>query len=134
MNSSSTHNDVTALEFCCCCRRKTKKKRRRAVAQLGIAERALDEPRNLTSTSLQPPRHLNSNIKNHNNKIEKRTTIKEGIKTFQGGSPNGGGASLPVITIRIDNWRKSTQNRRSLSGYQTRPKEFFHVVYLELRW
>jgi tRNA U34 5-carboxymethylaminomethyl modifying GTPase MnmE/TrmE len=77
-----------------------------------MAERALDGPRNLTSTSLQPPRHLKSNIENHNNKIEKRITIKEGIKTIQGGSPNGGGASLPVVTIRIDDWRKSTQNRR----------------------
>jgi hypothetical protein len=61
MNSYSTHNDFTAVEFCCC-RRKNKKKRRKQRVRrkrqgssqtpgLGIAERALNDPRNLTSTN-----------------------------------------------------------------------------------
>jgi hypothetical protein len=41
-------------------------KRGRAVA----TERALNQPRNLTSTTLQPQRHLKNNIKNHNKKGE----------------------------------------------------------------
>jgi hypothetical protein len=68
MDSYSTHNDVTALEFCC--RRKNKQKRRKQRARLdtrlGIAERALNDPRNLTSTTLQPQRQLKNNIKNDN--------------------------------------------------------------------
>jgi hypothetical protein len=40
----------------------------RLIARLGIAKRALNEPRNLTSTSPQPLRRLKNNIKNHNKK------------------------------------------------------------------
>jgi hypothetical protein len=75
MNSYSTHNDVTSLEFCCCSRKNKKKRRKQRardrgslIARLGIAEPALNEPRNLTSTSPQPQRHLKNNIKNHNKK------------------------------------------------------------------
>jgi hypothetical protein len=59
-------------------------KRGRAVAtggavgtRLGIAERALNQPRNLTSTTLQQQRHLKNNIENHKKKGE-----ENGIKTL----------------------------------------------------
>jgi hypothetical protein len=83
MSSLSTDNDVTALEFGCCTR-KNKKKRRRAVAtglalQLADQRRALNEPRNLTSTTATPKKRY---LKSHK-QIEMRTTIKDGLKTLQ---------------------------------------------------
>jgi hypothetical protein len=80
MSSFSTDNDVTALEFGCCTR-KNKKKRRRAVAtglalQLADQRRALNEPRNLTSTTATPQKQY---LKSQQ-QIEMRTTIKDGLK------------------------------------------------------
>jgi hypothetical protein len=58
MNSYLTHNDVTALEFCCCGGEKQENSGRAGSnrgasfgTRLGIAERALNDPRNLTSTN-----------------------------------------------------------------------------------
>jgi hypothetical protein len=45
MNSYATHDDVAALEFCCY------RWKNSSGTPLGIAERALNDPRNLTSTN-----------------------------------------------------------------------------------
>jgi hypothetical protein len=42
---------------------------------LGIVERALNKPRNLTSTTPLLQRHLKNKLKKNNKTIEKRTTI-----------------------------------------------------------
>jgi hypothetical protein len=47
--------------------------------RLGIAERGLNEPRNLTSTTATAQKQHQKSQQ----KIEKTTTIKEGIKTLQ---------------------------------------------------
>jgi hypothetical protein len=45
-----------------------------------------------------------------------------------GGSPNGRCASLPAIAIRINDLRKTTQNRYCFSGCQTGPKKYNELV------
>jgi hypothetical protein len=70
MNSYSTHNDVTALYFCCCRRQKQQEEEKPAGAPeaaggFGIAERALNDPRNLTSTNHDTSKRTS---KNHNTK------------------------------------------------------------------
>jgi hypothetical protein len=73
---------------------------------LGIAERALNDPRNLTSTNSDTSKHH----ENHNIKIEKRTTIKEAIKTLQTWWSPG----LPVLvnTLAADARRTLHDQRR----------------------
>jgi hypothetical protein len=72
MNSYSTHNDVAALEFGCCRSKKQEEAEKTAGAPgVAIAEPALNEPRNPTSTPLQP----------HFNHIDtSKTTLKNTTK------------------------------------------------------
>jgi hypothetical protein len=85
MNSYSTHNDVTALEFGCCRSKKQEEAEKTAGAPgVAIAEPVLNEPRNPTSTPLQPHfNHIDTSKTTLNNttKKEKTTTIKERITT-----------------------------------------------------
>jgi hypothetical protein len=80
MNSYSTHNDVTALEFCCC-RRKNKKERKKERARRvrqGFAEARLTK----RATSLQPTATPQKEHEKAQQKIDKKATLKEGIKPF----------------------------------------------------